>query len=564
MIRRLFPLFIFAFIMCSSIYGDEHRNAASTEPAVETEELEKPGLTAAEKGAEETKENATLEERMRHSRDRAIQETKEGFVFPENYGRTEVIDDIKEPLELPKGPMEELIEKPVSLHLTNADLQELLLKLAEIEGLNLIADDSLEKTSTMTLRLNEVPLRELFSYVARNMNLEFHVGANVVWVTEGTGEGRRGMKLTTRVYPLRYGMSPSHRLGDGESGGSLPEVEKASPENNDLLNALSKFLKEDEPAGAEYSFYPDYNALVVRNTRENLRLVEQLIRTFDQSPLQVLIEARFIRISQEDLFQIGVDLELETGPDIERTSEIEIHAFSRFAADTAEIGRLSIGGIIDRTKYNILIRALDSMQSTQTLSAPRVTVLNNHLASLDDSRKEYHFSEYDLQTIDLGDQGRATRLVPIGRPEELDIGIQMNVIPSIGNDRKNIILQLAPRVTTSEEPFGVRNIRTEKVDDKEVVTEGFVEVPSFIENSVTTTVSLDSGQTVLLGGSMSSHERTIEKKIPLLGSIPILGRLFRFDEKRSEPENLLIFVSATVIGPDGRFIETAQAGSESP
>lgn len=487
----------------------------------------------------------------------ALREVNERLIIPATYGRTTVIDGSMAPFELPVGPMEKLIQKPVTIQMVNADLKELLLTLGRLDGLNLIADESLDSTAKLTLQVTDVPLHEIFSYVARNMGVDFHVGANTVWVTTAPGgAAARGMRLTTRIYPLRHGFPPRSEEGEGEGGSFLSSPTTAtSPENNDLLNALSIFLDEKtSPEGAKYAFYPNQNVLVVRDTRENLRLVEDLIHTLDRPLLQVVIEARFIRISQEDLFQLGVDVQNFTFDD---SPKLTLVGSSTFANDITDGGQLGLSGIITRKQYEGVLKALEKKTSTRTLSVPRVTVLNNHLAKLDDSRKEYYFGEYDLETIDQGDEGTATRLVPVGAPEELEIGIVMDVIPSIGNDGRTITMKLSPKVTGSEEPFGVRNLRSEEVtEDKQTTTvynEGFIQVPSFYENSVTTTVTVNSGQTVLLGGSMSTQMRTVENKTPLLGDLPLVGWIFRSEEERSDPENLLIFVTATVIGPDGDY-----------
>jgi type IV pilus assembly protein PilQ len=495
----------------------------------------------------------------------ALREVHEGLVFPESYGRTTVIDGSMQPFRLPEGPMERLVRKPVTIHMVNANLAELLLALGKLDGLNLIADESLATTTTLTLHVTDVPLHEIFSYVARNMGVDFHVGANTVWVTAAPGgKTPEGMPLTTRIYSLHHGFPPRAESGGGDEGGNLLAPSSSSdPETNDLLNAISVFLDETtSPEGAKYAFYPNQNVLVVRDTRENLRLVEELITVLDRPPLQVLIETRFIRISQEDLAQLGVDVEsfsFNQDPD-QAISRLNLIGSSTFANDITDGGQLGLSGIITRKQYEVVIRALESKSSTKTLSAPRITVLNNHKAKLDDSRKEYYFGEYDLEAIDQGDEGTATRLVPVGAPEELEIGILMEVVPSVGNDSRTITLTLAPKITGSDEPFGVRNLRSEGVTEgKETTTvynEGFIQVPSYYENSVTTTVTVNSGQTVLLGGSMSTQERTVVDKTPILGDLPLVGWIFRSEEKRSDPENLLIFVTATVIAPDGTFIRS--------
>ena len=76
----------------------------------------------------------------------------------------------------------------------------------------------------------------------------------------------------------------------------------------DLKDALKTFTSEG-PEGSTYKIYKDRNLLIARNTPENLRLIEKIVKNLDRAPRQVLIEARFITINREDLFSLGLNLE---------------------------------------------------------------------------------------------------------------------------------------------------------------------------------------------------------------------------------------------------------------
>ena len=81
----------------------------------------------------------------------------------------------------------------------------------------------------------------------------------------------------------------------------------------------------------------------------------------------------------------------------------------------------------------------------------------------------------------------------------------------------------------------------------------------FSSRNVTTSIVIWDGQTVVMGGLMRETMVTIDDKIPILGDIPVLGRLFRSKGEKSEKQNLLIFVTARLVDPAGKPIHKAEA-----
>ena len=122
--------------------------------------------------------------------------------------------------------------------------------------------------------------------------------------------------------------------------------------------------------------------------------------------------------------------------------------------------------------------------------------------------------------------------------------------PTVGPDGYTINLALNPEVA-------------ELVDwiDYGSVFEGqeiFIPQPVFSSREVQTTISIWDGQTVVMGGLIREDLVTMKDKIPLLGDIPFLGRLFRSEGERSTKRNLIIFVTARLVRPDGRPLNAAE------
>ena len=526
------------------------------------------------------KRNHTLSVEQQATTDQALGEVGERLVLPKTYGRTVIITPSLDPLEMPVGSMEDLINKRVTIQLDNAGVKELVQVLSQVDGLNIIADDALEAEKNLSMSLKDVPLKEVLSYIARNMGVAFHVGDNIIWVTESTEEPGSGPKLETRIIQLRHGFVPTLKAqgGGNEGDGGAPG---GGEDDTDLEDSLDAFLA-DSPEGASYRVFKTRNVLIVRDTRENLRLVEELVKAFDKSPLQVLIEARFITISQDDLRDVGTELStaavtpLAVGDANTQLQVGELLTSLGALTKTNEtgVGYAAFDGVIGDRAYNVVISALEKRSSTKNLSAPRITVLNNHSARIRRGNTTLYYSELEtvaggdsqvedndgaIVVVDAGSQTAFT-----GDPEELETGVTLDVKVNVGNNGQTVLLGLMPEIIelTRWRQFNVvaggdTSSNNNDTDTNESVP-GAVELPETSESSLQTAVSIRSGETVTLGGLVTSTVQKTVSKVPILGDIPILGFFFRHTSEKNVPQHLIIFVTATVIGEDGNFVQVAE------
>ena len=507
-----------------------------------------------------------------YTRTQMMKEADKELALPSTYGTTVLIDSNLSPIELPKGSQEDLINKKISLSLESADVAQLVEEL-NANGLNVIADDALQSEKTLTVKFKDVPIKELFAYIARNMGIAFYVGENMVWVTEGETGG--GPKLETRIIRLPQGFVPEVPQGGGGAPGARGGGGNvAAVQDTDLEDVLTSFLS-DSPEGASFRIFRDRNILVIRDTRENLRFAEELIKEFDKPPLQVAIEARFITINEDDLRDVGVEMNQQLtadgrslavppfsnrfGPEAVKA----ISSLSKFGEVDTESGEgnVILSGVIGNRIFETVIRMIETKSSAVSLSVPRVTVMNNRTARIRKGDKLYYFEEYDTASIDMGDQGTRTTLVPTGSPTELPIGLTLDVRVNIGNDMKTIMLGLKPEIVKfiKWESYNYVNSDDDDDDDDDD-TMAQIKLPRTNEQMIATSVEVQSGETVVLGGLLEQTKSNEVRKIPLLGDLPIIGFLFRRTIKSYEPKNLLIFVTARIINSRGEFVKVREDG----
>jgi general secretion pathway protein D len=321
------------------------------------------------------------------------------------------------------------------------------------------------------------------------------------------------------------------------------------------------------------------NILIVRDSRENLRLVEEIIKTFDKAPYQVLIEARFLTISQDDLRDVGAELSTtaDTTPVLDdANTQLQVTnvltSLGALAEDNPDgVGSLELGGVIGNRVYNMIISALESRASTKNLSAPRITVLNNHTARIRRGNTILYYSELETVAADVSGDGasiaKGAQTAFTGDPEELETGVTLDVKVNIGNDGETVLLGLLPEIIelTRWRAFNVvadsdtsSNNNNSSTSDSTDNTPGTIELPETSDASLQTAVAVKSGQTVALGGLVTTTVQKTVTKVPLLGDIPVLGFFFRHTNEKDVPQHLLIFVTAKVIDENGNFVRVVK------
>ncbi|MCA8999464.1 MAG: hypothetical protein KDA80_20890, partial [Planctomycetaceae bacterium] len=335
------------------------------------------------------------------------------------------------------------------------------------------------------------------------------------------------------------------------------------------------------------------NNLIISATPAYMDEVIELANRLDAEPPQVYIQALIVEVELDNTDEFGVELgfqdpvlfdrsiieniltinETTTSPNgvqttntrivsqeanpgflfnnqplgnnngrLSRPSAVGSQGLSSFALGRTNTD-LGYGGLVlsaGSESVNVLIRALAARRTIRILSRPQILALDNQLAQ-----------------IQVG------QIVPVTDGVTIN---QTAVVPTIIRDPAGIILTVTPRIS----PEG--QIVMELAAEKSIyTTEGvtvFVdaatgtEVTSPIKNITTaaTTVKVPDGQTIVVGGMITKSEDTTERKIPWLGDLPLLGKLFRYDlydERRTE---LLIFLTPRIVhcDSDSEFIKQVE------
>jgi type IV pilus assembly protein PilQ len=507
--------------------------------------------------------------------------------IPDTYGKLSYEKGPLFDFESTKGRMSKVIEKEVSIHLDNVPLETVLVNLSQSSGVNIVADKSLPALKqNLTINLDKVKLAEFFRYVGRNYDLQFQVGDELVWVVDG--KDPKKLMEETRFYRLRKGFVLPAQFGSEDVNrqtvtannvSTTTEIQKFKKFVNDeapQMPSLEKAIKELF-TGSKYMIDYERNLVVARGTPEQLDVMEKIIEEFDRPIQQVLIEARFVTISKPAFMQLGVLWETGRDPNATRipadfTGLINNQNFPQ-TINAAGVVNPAVGVGISEAFTNVLgaadltatIAALEQSGESQTLSAPRLTVLNNRPATISDGKVQYYYEEYAVkQTVQQ--YYTASSFVPSGKPTKITAGAELNVMASVSGDGKSILLALNPRVNTDVQLVRYATLTDFQGGVSNLTSTFDINLPQYRTQELMTRVVVKSGETVVMGGVLERQRSTMVESVPVLGDIPLLGALFRRRTEVDTPRYLLVFVTATIVKDNGEFLvyEDEHSGTNAP
>ena len=239
-----------------------------------------------------------------------------------------------------------------------------------------------------------------------------------------------------------------------------------------------------------------------------------------------------------------------------------------------------IAGILTDPQFQVVIRALNQKKGVDLLSAPSVMARSGQRAKIEVIREFIYPTEYDPPEIPNqvggGIGGGSVEVFPVtpATPtafETRNTGVTLEVDPVLGADEFTIDLNMAPEVVEfdgfinygSPISTSATNFLT-GAPEQVVITENRIEMPVFNTRKVTTQVTIWDGQTVALGGLIREDIQDVEDKIPLMGDLPLVGRLFRSNAELHLKRNLTIFVKAQLMDPAGMPINGRISDEELP
>lgn len=480
-------------------------------------------------------------------------------LVPESFGNVIEQSGSMTGLDAASGRMREVLDKRVTMQLDNVTLEKIIFDLGEAQKINFIADRKIPAfKETLSVNMADVRLAEFLRYISRNMNVNFQVGDDLIWIVDGAAESKleetRFYRLSKGfVMPAEFGASQITRQKTTNNNVVTETVTEkveqfvrdGAPTNPALFQAIEQFFQ-----GSEYMIDFERNLIVARGTHQELEVLEKIIEEFDQPIQQVLIEARFVTVTRAAFLQLGVTWETGRAQPQDRREATD---FTGFGTNVGLGIEETFTNVFSRRNLSATLTALEQSGESQTLSSPRITVINNRPATISDGKVQYYYEEFTAEQTILENRSKST-LVPKGKPTKLTSGVTLDVLASIGGDGQSIMLALHPKVSQDVKLVTFARV-TDRNEAGEMVNEFEIKLPESRDQELSTRVVVQSGQTVVMGGVVERDQSTFTESVPILGSIPIIGAAFRKKTEFDQPRYLLIFVTATLLSETGEFVE---------
>ena len=238
-------------------------------------------------------------------------------------------------------------------------------------------------------------------------------------------------------------------------------------------------------------------------------------------------------------------------------------------------GIMALTGLFSDGQVQLIMRGLSQKKGSDLMTAPSVTARSGEKATIEIIREFIYPTEYEPPELPnsvgggntggglIGGGAQSFPVTPATPTsfETRNTGVTLEIAPNIGANNFVIDLNFAPEIVEFEGfiNYGspIQSPSTDLLGNPTTVTitENRIEMPVFSKRSVTTALTIFDGYTVAVGGLMREDVQNVEDKVPILGDIPFIGRLFQSRAENRIKSNLIIFVTANIIDATGRNIK---------
>ena len=432
-------------------------------------------------------------------------------------------------------------DETISVDFPDEDVRTIILSVAELYELNVVIPDTL--VGKTTLKLRNVSWRQVFDVVLEPIGFTYIEDRNIIKVKSRSDLLQE--PVDTRVFVINYAEA-------GQLQGSISPLVDAASGGRIQVDARS-------------------NALVITERPSRMNNIQEIIERLDRPTAQVMIESKFIEVTRRDAKNIGVNWAslggygVSAGPfdreytrDSQNTNNVSNNANSTSSStNTSTItipggfsstGTTTSGTVIDSIassinnvatgrldtalfsadSFSLVLSFLQSDNNVNLVSNPTVVTLNNTPALINIG-EEFPVPEYTYNA----EQGTFEVSGFTYKP----IGIILNVTPQV-NSAGFINLNIAPEISSRSGTVNFGGAAG-------------AEIPIISTRKTRSTVTIKDGFTLAIGGLIEKSTVKTASKVPVLGSIPLLGRAFSSSSDSDDTRNLIVFITAKTLNPDG-------------
>ncbi len=445
--------------------------------------------------------------------------------------------------------------KKISLDFQDIEVRRVLQLLADFTGINMVAADTVQ--GNITLRLKDVPWDQALDIILKTKNLDKRRNGNVIWIApvaeliKAEEEEAKAIAQSVKLAPLQTEYIQLNYAKAADIEKLITEGKNASNSRSGTSNSTANTDPLGDSVGSllsprgTVSVDPRTNTLIINDTAQKIDQIRSMIDLLDVSVKQVMIEARIVRATTDFTKEMGVkwgilsqgitnnnhllvggsdttlwnlrepELDEELGGytyEIERPQNLNVDlGVTSPGASRIAFGLISLSDFM----LDLELSALQADGYGEVISTPKVLTADKQQAKVASG------TQIPYQSAEGGGANA------VSTTEFIDATLSLDVTPSITPDGKvQMNLNITSDSPGTPTPTGQLTIN---------------------KNSINTNVLVDNGETVVLGGIFEQQTANQQTKVPFLGDIPYLGRLFRKDIKSDNKRELLIFVTPRIV-----------------
>lgn len=421
--------------------------------------------------------------------------------------------------------------EPISVNLKDVDLHDFFRLIHEISGLNVVVDPSVK--GTLTIVLDDVPWDQALDIVLRNNDLDKQLDGNVLRIATKT-------TLRKEAEENRDLAKAQAEAADVVTTTRVLSYAKAT----EMATTLKKFLS----ARGDIISDDRSNTLIIRDIPSTLPVMDNLIRQLDRKSQQVEIEARVVAANRSFARELGTQLAaaLGTGNSVlGGASSVGTSPVTHFPAPPFCFGTCT---------------GTNPPSPPPSLSSGNMPLLTNLGVGAPTSGFTYIFQngEFALDEIITAAEDRGVGKL-LSKPKVITqnnekatvkqgtkIPVQTIINNTVSVQFVNAVLELdvTPQITADGTVFMDVTVQNDQIDASIPRIQG---IPAIDTQSTETKVTVNDGATVVIGGIIVTQQRTDIQQVPLFGSVPILGNLFRHTTVSSTSQELLFFLTPRIL-----------------
>ena len=398
----------------------------------------------------------------------------------------------KENIKTDRGPIvpyERIEPGFFSVNFKDAELVDVIRLLSEQHGLNLVLGE--EVKGKITLRLKKVPLEKALDLILKANGYTWFIDDNILLIKKAEGDITHSAELETRIFQLYF----------LDAAMVITALEEIFTSQGKAVPLSSASAIGGEAAGNDL--------IMVTDVPTNFELIERIIRTLDQENAQINIAIKFIETTLKQDEAMGINWSLRADTSL---------SFGIGEVVSKSGASVNLATLTPMT-FAAMLQVLSEDAGTTLLQEPQVTTFNNSPA-----------------TITVG------TTIPVLVPQQE--GSMFGAQPYTYQDQNvNVSLSVLPRINENE-------LISMNINAAVQAITGYVgaEQRPIVSNRTTTTnVMVRNGETLLIGGLIFDQDDLTVGKFPVLGDLPFIGNFFRTNSKKKSQNELLIFITPTII-----------------